>query len=136
MTNCRWAGRKRECVLSHMDANKVAGEKFIYLTTRGRKTGNPHTVELWFAMAGEKIYLSHEGAYTDWMKNILNDSQVEFRVGKIKFKGNARIAESGEVFELGKHALYPKYYGKADEDTIDDWFSESTIVEISKISMV
>jgi deazaflavin-dependent oxidoreductase (nitroreductase family) len=114
-------------------ASRIADEKYIYLTTRGRKTGNPHTVELWFAIAGKKIYLSHEGAYTDWMKNILEDGRVEFKIGKIQFKGNARIAEAGEVFELGKHALYLKYYGKADEDTINEWFSESTIIEISMI---
>jgi hypothetical protein len=120
--------------LGQTDASKVADEKYIYLTTRGRKTGNLHTVELWFAMAGKKIYLSHEGAYTDWMKNILKDSRVEFRMGEIQFKGNARIAESGEVFESGKRALYLKYYGKADKDTIDDWFSESTIIEIEESS--
>jgi deazaflavin-dependent oxidoreductase (nitroreductase family) len=123
-------------VLGQTDASKVADEKYIYLATRGRKTGNPHTVELWFAMAEKKIYLSHEGAYTDWMKNILKDGRVEFRIGEIQFKGNARIAESGEVFESGKRALYLKYYGKADKDTIDDWFSESTITEISMIGMV
>ena len=122
--------------MSHMDFSRVADEKYIYLTTRGRKTGNPHTVELWFAIAGKKIYLSHEGAYTDWMKNILEDNRVEFKIGKIQFKGNARIDESREAFELGKHALYLKYYGKADEDTINDWFSESTIIEISMIGMV
>jgi len=114
-----------------MDVGRVAREKFIYLTTRGRKTGKPHTVELWFAVAGKKVYLSHEGAYTDWMRNILDDSRVEFKIGKTQFEGNARIAEGGEAFELGKHALYLKYYGKADEDTINDWFSESTIIEIS-----
>jgi hypothetical protein len=119
-----------------MDASRIADEKYIYLTTRGRKTGNPHTVELWFAIAGKEIYLSHEGACTDWMKNILEDSRVEFKIGKTQFKGNARIAEAGKVFELGKHALYLKYYGKADEDTINDWFSESTIIEISMIGMV
>jgi deazaflavin-dependent oxidoreductase (nitroreductase family) len=119
-----------------MDVSRVAGEKFIYLTTRGRKTGNLHTVELWFAVAGKKVYLSHEGAYTDWMKNILEDNRVEFKIGKTQFKGTARIARDGEASELGKHALYLKYYGNADEDTINDWFSESTIIEISIIGMV
>jgi len=122
--------------LSHMDLSRVADEKHIYLTTRGRKTGNPHTVELLFAIAGKKIYLSHEGTYTDYMKNILEDNRVEFKIGKIRFKGKARIAGGGEAFELGKHALYLKYYGKANKDTIDDWFSESTIIEISIIGMV
>jgi len=106
------------------------------LTTKGRKTGKPHTVQLMFAVAGEKMYLSHEGAYTDWMKNILKDSRVEFKIGKTQFKGNARIAKTGDIFETGKHALYQKYYGKADEDTINDWFSESTVIEVSKVEPV
>jgi len=118
-----------------MDVNRVADEKYIYLTTKGRKTGNPHTVELWFAVAGNKIYLSHEGTYTDYMKNILENNRVEFKIGKTQFEGNARIVRGGEAFELGKHALYLKYHGKADEDTINDWFSESTIIEISMVSM-
>jgi deazaflavin-dependent oxidoreductase (nitroreductase family) len=119
-----------------MDVSRVADEKYIYLTTRGRKTEKPHTVELWFAVAGKGIYLSHEGAYTDWMKNILEDGRVEFKIGKIQFRGNARIAKGREAFEVGKHALYIKYYGKADDDTINDWFSESTIIEISMIGRV
>ena len=114
-----------------MSFDRVAGEKHIYLTTRGRKTGHPHTVQLMFALAGKKIYLSHEGACTDWMKNILKDSRVEFKIGNVQFRGNARIAKTGEIFETGKHALYHKYYGQADEDTINDWFSESTVIEIT-----
>ncbi len=111
----------------------MTNEKYLSLTTKGRKTGDPHTIELWFAFAMQKVYLSHEGAYTDWMKNILNDDQVEFKIGKIQFKGKARIVRNGDAFETGAHALYLKYYGKSDEDTIKDWFSESTIVEISMI---
>lgn len=117
--------------MSYMDLSRVTDDKYIYLTTIGRKSGNLHTVELWFAIAGKEVYLSHEGTYTDWMKNILEDNRVEFKIGKIQFKGNARITESEEALELGKRALYLKYYGKADKETINDWFSESTIIEIS-----
>ena len=116
-----------------MDTSEVADEKYIYLTTRGRRTGKLHMVELWFAVAGGKIYLSHEGKYTDWMKNILKDSRVEFRVGRMQFKGEARIIKDGEAFETGKYALYLKYYGKASENIIDDWFSESAVIEITII---
>lgn len=113
------------------DITKVADEKYIYLTTKGRKTGNPHTVELWFAVVGKKAYLSHEGAYTDWMRNIRKNNDVKFMIGGNKFKGKARIVKSGEAFEAGKHALYQKYYGEAIKDVIDDWFSESSVVEIT-----
>ena len=116
-----------------MDKTIVPDEKYIYLTTKGRTTGNLHTVELWFAIANRRIYLSHEGTYTDWMKNILKDGHVEFRIGDILFKGRARIVENEETFDIGKHALYLKYYGKESEDVIDDWFSESTVIEIFAI---
>jgi hypothetical protein len=119
--------------MNPMDMSKIADEKYIYLTTSGRKTGNPHTVELWFAVAMQKVYLSHEGAYADWMKNIIENNRVEFKIGKIQFKGEAHIFKNGDAFEIGKHALYIKYYGQADEDTINDWFSESTVIEISMI---
>ncbi len=119
--------------MSSIDASKLANEKYIYLTTIGRKTGNLHTVELWFSIAKGKIYLSHEGKYTDWMKNIRKDNRVEFAIGNTQFKGRAQIFINGEPFEIGKHTLYHKYYGKASEDVIDDWFSESAVIEISMI---
>jgi deazaflavin-dependent oxidoreductase (nitroreductase family) len=115
---------------SATDTSEIDQERHIYITTKGRKTGMPHTVQLMFAIANGKIYLSHEGKYTDWMWNILKDGHVEFRIGRTKFKGRAHIVKGGEAFETGKHFLYLKYYGKAEEDIIDDWFSESTIAEI------
>ena len=116
-----------------MDLTRIANERHVFLTTRGRKTGKPHTVQLMFAVATDKIYLSHEGTYTDYMKNILKDKRIQFKIGTAQLKGNARIAKTGDIFETGKHALYLKYYGKADEDTINDWFSESTVIEISNV---
>lgn len=113
-----------------MKFTKVSNEQYLYLTTIGRKTGSFHTVELWFAIANGKIYLSHEGRYTDWMKNILRKNRVKFKIDKIQFQGNAKIVKEKEIFELGKQALYLKYYGKAKKEIIDNWFSESTIIEI------
>jgi uncharacterized pyridoxamine 5'-phosphate oxidase family protein len=110
---------------------RVEDEKHIYLTTIGRNTGRAHTVELMFAMAGGKIYLSHEGAYTDWMKNIIKNNLVEYRIRDVHFKGTARIVTGGDEFEIGKNALYIKYYGNASKEIIDDWFSMSTVAEIT-----
>jgi hypothetical protein len=117
-----------------MEIEEISYSKYIYLTTKGRKTGNPHTVELWFAVKKGKVYLSHEGKYTDWMKNIIKDNCIEFKIGKSKFKGKANIIKENKVFETAKYALYHKYYGKTSKDVIDDWFSESTAIEITNIS--
>ena len=113
-----------------LDIIGVTNEKYIYLTTIGRVTGNLHTVELWFAIVQGKLYLSHEGSYTDWIRNIIKDDHVAFRIRDIMFKGIARIVKNGKAFEVGTHALYLKYFCQTSEDIISDWFSESTVIEI------
>jgi hypothetical protein len=82
-------------------------------------------------LARGNIYLSHEGGYTDWMKNILKDDTVEFEIGGRRLKGTAHIYRDGAAFEVGKHALYRKYYGEASNDVVDDWFSESIVIEMN-----
>ena len=113
------------------DLEKVKSEKFIYLTTTGRKTGKPHTVELWFATSGNRVYLSHEGKETDWMKNIRKNSSVNIRIGKVQLTGTASETNEGsESREAGKKALYEKYYGPATKAVLDDWFELSKVLEI------
>lgn len=63
---------------------------------------------------------------TDWMKNL------RARTGK-RFTGQGRRISTIEIFNRGKLALYRKYYGLAPTDIIDDWFSESSVIEISAI---
>ncbi len=67
-------------------------ETFLYLTTIGHKSGNPHSIEIW--------YVEHDGAYymvsemrenAHWVQNILNNPQVEFSVGTRDDK-NALVA--------------------------------------------
>ena len=113
-----------------MTLSDIMNDKYIYLTTKGRKTGKPHTVELWYATFNEKIYLSHEGGYTDWMRNIKKDSQIKFKIGKNEFTGKAQIVKNKKEFNEGKHTLYFKYKGNASDEVVDDWFSESKIIKV------
>ena len=112
---------------------KMKKEKFAYLTTVGRKTGKPHSVELWFSTSEEKIFLSHEGARTDWMRNIDKNGRVRIRIGRTNLEADATILDDGEPKELGKKSLYEKYYGPAPKATIDDWFELSTIIELKPV---
>lgn len=110
---------------------EVASERLFRLTTRGRRTGSPHTVELWFAVSGGNVYLSHEGEETDWMKNIRKNSRVSFEIGGRNFKGTARyLGDHSEETELAKTVLYEKYYGKDAREVIEDWFSLSRLLVI------
>lgn len=113
------------------DLSSVSSERFIHLTTNGRKTGRPHTVELWFAVQNGRVYLSHEGNETDWMKNLQRNSLVSFEIGGKNFTGKAHYVEEGtdEAWRC-KVVLYEKYYGKAGREIIEDWFSLSKLLAV------
>jgi deazaflavin-dependent oxidoreductase (nitroreductase family) len=117
--------------LAGKELEKVASQKLIHLTTTGRKTRNPHTVELWFVLCNDKVYLSHEGSKTDWIKNVQNDDEVSFAIDGKHFRGRARMLEKGtqEAWQA-KVALYEKYYGKAADEIIEDWFSLSRLIAV------
>ena len=70
------------------------------------------------------------------MKNLCKTDHVEITITGNRFTGRARVISDAEVFNRGKHALYHKYYGLAPHDVIDDWFSESSIIEINAIEDV
>ena len=116
---------------SQDDLQKAGSQKLIHITTRGRMSGKLHTVELWFAVGNGKVYLSHEGEETDWMKNIKKNSQVSFEIGGKNFNGSARhLEDRTDEAWTGKLALYEKYYGKATKEIIEDWFSLSRLLII------
>ncbi len=110
---------------------EVSSQKFIHLTTEGRRTEKPHTVELWFAAGGDRVYLSHEGNETDWMKNLKQNENVSFEIGGKSFTGKAHyVKEHTDEAWSGKVALYEKYYGEAGKEIIEDWFSLSRLIAI------
>jgi deazaflavin-dependent oxidoreductase (nitroreductase family) len=55
---------------------------YIYVTTIGRKTGNPHQIEIWFVSHDGGYYIVSEGReQSDWVKNVMKNPAVTLRVG-------------------------------------------------------
>ncbi len=89
---------------------------YLNLTTRGRKTGLKHDVELWFAFDDYKLYfLAHESSH--WWKNIAQTPRVEVEVSEILFEGKGRLIQDrlDYVFEL-----FRRKYGR---DKVERWYS-------------
>jgi uncharacterized pyridoxamine 5'-phosphate oxidase family protein len=56
--------------------------QFIYVTTRGWKSGKPHDIEIWFVAYEGRCYLVAEHREkTHWVQNIQHDPAVTFSVG-------------------------------------------------------
>lgn len=93
-----------------IDLEAMAGEAFCYLTTRGRITGDPHEIEIWFAAKGSTIYmLSGGGTRSDWVKNILATPEVAVRIGEREFDGRGRMVEDPDEESWARAALLDKY---------------------------
>jgi deazaflavin-dependent oxidoreductase (nitroreductase family) len=101
-----------------MDPWGVASDDFCYLTTRGRRSGRPHEIEIWFAVAGETFYLlSGGGESADWVRNLRADAAVTVRVGDTVWGGKARVVSAGtEEAAHARQLVFEKYQPRYDGD--------------------
>ena len=92
------------------DLRDLAGEDFCYLTTTGRVTGWPHTIEIWFSLDGQTLYMLSGGRdRSDWVKNLQRTPEVTVRIANETFEGRARVVEDAEEDELARRLLVDKY---------------------------
>ena len=65
---------------------------YCYLSTTGRVSGEPHEIEIWFALADGVAYmLSGGGDRSDWVKNLRANPAVTIRIGDERRAAVARV---------------------------------------------
>ena len=97
-----------------------AGEAFCYLTTTGRVTGRPHTVEIWFALHGSTLYMLSGGLdRADWVRNALRQPQVSIKIRDVVFEGLARRVKNDDEEALVRKLLFDKY--SPTDDDLEEW---------------
>jgi deazaflavin-dependent oxidoreductase (nitroreductase family) len=69
---------------------------YLYLTTRGRRTGLAREIEIWFIQRDGRYYvIAEHGERAQWVQNIRLDSRVEVRLGESHFAAFARVVDAG-----------------------------------------
>jgi deazaflavin-dependent oxidoreductase (nitroreductase family) len=67
-------------------------QQFLYLTTKGWKTGRQHRIEIRFVSSADKYYIiSEHKEKAHWVQNIIHNPIVLFTVNSNSFEGTARI---------------------------------------------
>ena len=69
---------------------KGAGFQTMRLTHRGRKSGKPYEVTIWFVVDSDAIYLNGN-LDTQWPRNLQANPQVAMRIGNQTFSGRASL---------------------------------------------
>jgi deazaflavin-dependent oxidoreductase (nitroreductase family) len=68
--------------------------EFLYLTTRGRRSGQPREIEIWFTERDGCYYIIAEhGDSAHWVRNLRAHPSVTVRVAERTFPALARVVD-------------------------------------------
>jgi len=113
-----------------VDPDALAALDHCYLTTKGRRSGSPHTIEIWFALHGDVVYLLAGGSEeSDWVKNLRADPTVGLRLGDRDLICQGRLVDDPDEDTLSRRLLLDKY-GPRDPDDLTAWARTARAVAI------
>jgi deazaflavin-dependent oxidoreductase (nitroreductase family) len=111
-----------------------AEASFCYLTTAGRVSGRPHTIEIWFALHQRTLYLLSGGRdRSDWVRNLQASPEVTVRIGgrgAPAVAGRARLVAPGSDEDALARRLVTGKYQPGYGGDLSSWRRSSLPVAI------
>ena len=93
-------------------------------------SGEPHEIEIWFALADGAAYmLSGGGDRSDWVKNLRANADVTVRLGAETRAARARMVTRSDEDELARRLLVEKYRPRYSGE-LDEWGRTSLPVAV------
>ncbi|MCA1824518.1 MAG: nitroreductase family deazaflavin-dependent oxidoreductase [Mycobacteriales bacterium] len=93
--------------------------ELYYVTTTGRRSGKPHTVEIWCAAERGRLYLlAGDGERSDTVRNVRAGAAVTVRVGDDIREARAYVVTDPAEDAAARKAVVDKYqpgYGESLE---------------------
>jgi len=110
--------------------SELAELDYCYVTTTGRRSGSPHTIEIWFALHGDVVYLlSGGGEGSDWVRNLREHPTVGLRLGDRDLICAARLVDDPQEDELARRLVFEKYAPRSSDDLVE-WRRQALPVAI------
>lgn len=98
----------------------LRAEQELELETRGRRTGRPHRVTLWFAYDAPDIWLRAD-ANADWARNLDREPRCRIHVGD-RSAAARRVPVADH--ESALRAVVVLWRAKYGVDWVADWYVE------------
>jgi deazaflavin-dependent oxidoreductase (nitroreductase family) len=96
-----------------------ADEDFAYLTTTGRRTGHPHTIEIWFGVDRGIVYLMAGGrTRSDWVQNLIANPDVALQIAEHDWAARARLVEADTEEDARVRPLLREKYASSSDDLV------------------
>lgn len=100
---------------------------FCYVTTTGRRTGNPHTIEIWFAASETAVYIL-TFRRSDTVRNLRKDPNVTLRVGDKTYGATARMVVPGSDEDVRARRLVVDKYQSPGASDLESWGANALLV--------
>jgi deazaflavin-dependent oxidoreductase (nitroreductase family) len=110
---------------SSLKVNNFDHEQYLYLTTRGRTSGLPREIEIWFTHRDGRFYLMAEYPTSNWVRNLEADPHVQVRASGRTFAARARVRVIARETEAELHRAIADLFRKKYK------WGEGTVVELS-----
>jgi deazaflavin-dependent oxidoreductase (nitroreductase family) len=116
-------------------APDAADQPYAWLTTVGRRSGEPRTVELWFVLDGRTVhFLAGGGDDSQWVRNADIEPRVRLRLGQQSYEGCARRPEPGSIEDAeARRRMASKYQGWRDGRPLSRWAREALCVAVDLV---
>jgi deazaflavin-dependent oxidoreductase (nitroreductase family) len=102
----------------------IDDKDFCYITTTGRRTGNPHRIEIWFAGepgSGTIYVLAGGRERADFVRNAMVNPMVTVRIGDTEGEATARVVDAAtDEDALARRLLLAKYQQPGQTD-LESW---------------
>jgi len=96
----------------------VTGEgEFLCLTSKGRRTGLPREIEIWFTRRNGRYYvIAEHGERAQWVRNLRANASVRVRAAGPAFAARARVVDAAAEQALASEvqARSQEKYGWSD----------------------
>jgi deazaflavin-dependent oxidoreductase (nitroreductase family) len=113
-----------------MDLESLADERYCYLTTTGRVSGEPREIEIWFGIEGSTLYMLSEGRErSNWVRNLLKTPAVGVRIGDRTFESRARVVTDPDEDARVRRLLFDKY-SPAYSGDLAEWRDTALVVAV------
>lgn len=101
------------------------------LTTTGRRTGRPHTIEIWFARTGTTLYLlSGARERSDWVRNVMATPEVGVGLDGEQHSATARVVAGGTEEDATARRLLLEKYERPGRHDLEGWGRNALVVAI------
>jgi deazaflavin-dependent oxidoreductase (nitroreductase family) len=110
----------------------LESDRLIDITTTGRKSGEPHRIEIGFHAVDGHVYIAGRPGRRGWYANLLTNPAFTFHV-KESHEADVEARATAVTDPARRRKLFEQLIAGFDHDmgNVDDWVASSPLVDVA-----